>query len=820
MKVRAMDPTQALDRRFESNVVLGFVTAAVIAVLLAAITWKAAADSAAADDRVAYTHDVLDAIAEIRLNTLGGKAANAYARTAPLLETRERLSQVLGEMEARERTVLQADHKDQARARNAMLAMVLAVTCLLLLVLLSTYHLLRRQLQRVRTTVAALAERAAQLTESEVRYRTAFMTSPEPIILSSVPEGRYLEINEGFERTFGWSRGEAIGKTSTEMGIWKDPEHRAAFLRSVEHDGRVDGYETEFRCKSGALVAAMVSSNAITIGGQKCILTVLRDITERKRINDALVASEKEFRLLAEAMPQIVWVCDTEGRNTYFNPQWVEYTGLSLQQSYGHGWTQPFHPDDRPRAWQAWDKAVHQNGVYALECRLSRFDGVYQWWLIRGEPTRNAAGDVVKWFGTCTNIDALKRTEAELMRLRDHLQDVVAERTGELEQARRAAEHANLAKSQFLANMSHEIRTPLSAIAGMSRLVRKGPLMHEQAERLDKLDAAAAHLNSTINDILDLSKIEAGHLDLADAPVRLEATLQNVVEMLHDRALQKGIDLQLQTGTLPEHLYGDQTRLEQALVNYVGNALKFTEHGSVTLRCRTEYESHETAVVRFEVQDSGIGIAAEHLDKLFSVFEQADNSTARQYGGTGLGLAITKKLAQAMGGEVGVHSTPGQGSTFWFNAQFRKGPAFVLDMHELQPEALAQRLRQQHAGKRVLLAEDDAFNREIGLVMLEDTGLRVDLAEDGQQALEMARSQHYDLILMDMQMPRLDGLDATRQMRQLAQCASLPIVAMTANAFSDDRARCLEAGMNDFITKPVEPRLLYQTLLRWLGGRE
>jgi PAS domain S-box-containing protein len=790
-----------------------------------------------------------------------------------------------------------------------------------------------------------VAERTRQLAESEVRYRTAFMTSPEPIILSSLPEGRYLDVNEGFARTFGWSRTEVIGKTSSEIGIWNNPQHRQDFLQHVQQDGRVDGYETEFVCQDGGLVAAMVSSTLITLGGQNCILTVLRDVTERKRFNDALAASEKEFRLLAEAMPQIVWVCDTEGRTTYFNPQWVEYTGMTLEESYGHAWTQPFHPDDRRRAWQAWDQAVHHNGTYALECQLRRADGVYHWWLIRGVPAKNERGEVIKWFGTCTHIDELKRAEVavrtseerlnyameqvqlaswdmdlttwkvqrskghhrifgypaglqewtkasflayvvpvdraaveqkimqvishsgaldmecrihrgdgqlrwiwvrgslrtdaqgcrqlggvvqditerkvaeeELLRLRDHLQDLVAERTGELEQARLAAEDANRAKSQFLANMSHEIRTPLSAIAGMSRLVRKDPLTPEQAARLDKLESAATYLNATINDVLDLSKIEAGHLELADAPVRVTAALQNVMQMLQDRAWQKGLQLELKSADLPAHLYGDQTRLEQALLNYLGNAIKFSEHGSIVLRCRTEQESQTAALLRFEVQDSGIGIASEHLDKLFSAFEQADKTTARRFGGTGLGLAITKRLAQAMGGTVGVRSIQGEGSRFWFTARLKKGPAFVADAPVLSANELAQQLRTAHAGKRVLLAEDDDFNREIGMVMLEDTGLQVDLAEDGLQAVELASRRRYDLILMDMQMPHLDGLDATRQIRRLPQCARLPILAMTANAFSQDRAQCLDAGMNDFLTKPVQPHVLYQVLLRWLAG--
>jgi PAS domain S-box-containing protein len=458
---------------------------------------------------------------------------------------------------------------------------------------------------------------------------------------------------------------------------------------------------------------------------------------------------------------------------------------------------------------------------------LTQYSGVLQfnpasgrkvWLHVCSAPMEGQNGETV-WAGVAVDITKLKEAEAELERHRNHLEAMVDERTAALSDAKRAAEAANVAKSAFLANMSHEIRTPMNAIIGFSELLRRKHHESDMADKLVKIESAGKHLLGIINDILDFSKIEAGKLQLSEDTVDIRVLPVNVCSMVAESANAKGIQLKTEVDSLPPQLLGDGTRLTQALLNLVSNAVKFTKTGSVTVRAVKEGEDDDSISIRFEVIDTGIGISRETMSRLFNPFEQADSSSVRSYGGTGLGLAITRRLAQLMGGDAGVESVLGEGSTFWITVCLKKTDGESDDAATTSDSDVAAQMKEKFIGTRILVVEDNEINQLVAEEVLGNVGLACDLAQDGEEAVARIRSAQpdtYALILMDMQMPKMDGLTATKVIRQLEAGKVIPIVAMTANAFSEDEERCLAAGMNDFVSKPVDPDRLYSTLLKWL----
>ncbi len=526
-------------------------------------------------------------------------------------------------------------------------------------------------------------EDEARLRSSQTRLSTIFRTSPDVIAISQRTTGRFLEVNEAFERVIGYRREEALGRTALELGTWGSPELRVRMLTALKDQTRLENYETCFRRKSGEIFPVLLSLEQMELDGVACLIFSARDITEQGQIREELL------------------------------------------------------------------------------------------------------------------------------------------------QSRNVAQAANRAKSQFLANMSHEIRTPMNGVLGMAQLLALTELTDEQQAYVAALKESGKNLLTLISDILDLSKIEAGKVELEESDFDLRLEVQGAVNLLALQAREKGLKLLAPVDLqLPYTLRGDAGRLRQIMINLMGNALKFTTQGAVTLEIRKEREDDRTVTLRFLIIDTGIGIPTEKLEAIFAPFTQADGSTTRSYGGTGLGLTISRQLAELMGGSIGVESVPGKGSTFWFTAVLEKQTVIPCTPSPPRkdssvPSTDGGRLEEGRPGggvTRLLLVEDEPVNQMVISVTLEKFGFLVDLATNGREALIALENNDYDLVLMDCMMPVLNGYETTAAIRDRSSAVRnhlIPVIALTANAFTDDRALCRNAGMNDYLSKPVDFTELLEMIARW-----
>jgi len=647
-----------------------------------------------------------------------------------------------------------------------------------------------------------------KLASEEQNFRTIFNSAPVGMYI--VDETRAItQINDAALKLLGGERGQVIGYSfGNAFGCQRSFEDERGcgystscqyceFQRAVSlafEGSAVSGIEcTKTIVHNGKAVPLWfrASASPIEVDGDNFVVVALADTTDQKQKEISITRTRDFYLRIFESFPTIIWRTNMEGETESFNENWQTLTGQPIEQALGYGWLERVHPDDKQTCSDLTTREKNERDLTECEVRILDRKGQYRWMFCAHKLYYNMSGVAEGYIGMGIDITERKLAEEERKRAKDK------------------AEAANKAKSEFLANMSHEIRTPINGIMGMIELTLLTELNSEQMDNLVTAKSCAHSLLSIINDILDFSKMEAGKLLLQNSTFQPRALLDEVVRTFSHRVSRKGLTWEYTfSNAIPEILLGDSNRLRQVLNNLIDNAVKFTEQGEVSLAVQSTSIGKDSVELKFTVRDTGIGIAPEDMDKLFKTFSQVDGSTTRRHGGTGLGLVISKNLVKMMGGQLWVESAKNHGSTFCFTLPFHIGASVE------EKQKLRKNLGEPVSAMKLLLVEDDAVSRNVIQRLLQEIGHQVDTAVNGVEALSLWRQKKYDAIIMDIQMPELDGIETTKRIRiaESDEGNHIPIMALTAHALVGDRERFLAAGMDEYMAKPVQMAELSEKL--------
>ncbi|MBC7983075.1 MAG: PAS domain S-box protein [Candidatus Obscuribacterales bacterium] len=618
------------------------------------------------------------------------------------------------------------------------------------------------------------------LRESEERFAKAFNASPLSLTLSSLQTGKLLEVNETFSQATGYSREEAIGRTTVELGLWVNTNERDAEMRAVRQAGKVRKLEYRFRAKDGREILGLLSAEKIEIGGEPYTLTVIEDISEREQAQQALRKSERLYRAIGESIDYGVWVCDPTGKNTYASESFLRLVGLTQEQCSSFGWGEVLHPDDAERTMAAWRECVRTGGQWDIQHRFRGVDGKWHPILARGVPVRNEAGEITAWAGINLNISHLKTIEDELR-------------------------EADQRKNEFLATLAHELRNPLAPIRNGLEILRLTKGSGEPAEQArSMMDRQLRQMVRLIDDLLDLSRISRGKIDLRLERVELTTAIRNALEISQPLIAEAGHELTIETPKESLFVHADQTRLSQVFANLINNAAKYTDKGGqiwVTIKRHGDKAS-------IGIRDNGIGIPAHLLPRVFEMFTQDDRSLEKAQGGLGIGLSIAKQLVEMHGGTIEARSD-GHGTGSEFVVQLP-----LLAAHAAQiTSIIADNGRNTGpSGLRVLVADDNVDAATSLALMLKIKGNEVRTARDGLEAVHVAEVFSPEVVLLDIGMPELNGYEACRQIRQQHDSGTILIVAMTGWGQEEDKLRSQQAGFDHHLVKPVDVSILEKLL--------